>query len=290
MTDTWPLAHLPPRAADSHKGDYGRVLIVGGSRGMYGAPALAGMAMLRGGAGLVQVATPRECQPVVAGFEPAYMTVGLTADNDGRLAEAAIAELEALRDWPDVVAVGPGLGRSVGVDRVVAELFTTWTQPIVVDADGLNALARQPELLNRAGGPRILTPHPGEFQRLAGAVGHKLSSAMNSRAEHEAAAQQLAGQWGVVIVLKGHHTLVTDGTRSAHNTTGNPGMATGGAGDVLTGLIAALVGQHLAPIDAARLAVHLHGLAGDAAAAALGQVSLTAGDVVRYLHTAIARA
>src|SRR5579885_3050246 len=146
------LPQLPPRAADSHKGDYGRALVVGGSRGMYGAPALAGMSALRGGAGLVQVVVPRSCQPVVASFEPAYMTTGLDEDESGRFASSAIAQLEQSRDWPSVVACGPGLGRSAALTDLVAGLYTDWTQPMVVDADGLNALAARPDTLGRASG------------------------------------------------------------------------------------------------------------------------------------------
>lgn len=277
MTD---LPRLPPRSPDSHKGDFGYVLIVGGSTGMTGAMALAGTAALRSGAGLVQVATPRVCQAIVASFEPSYMTAALEHDEAGRISLAARDELSELTQKATIVACGPGLGRSDELTELVGWLYTQLKQPAVFDADALNALAKQPEMLKHAGGPRVLTPHPGEFQRLVGGQGRI------PRDEAERRAAELALQCGAVIVLKGHQTLITDGRRLFHNTTGNPGMATGGTGDVLTGVTAAVLAQKLAPLDATRLAVHVHGLAGDLAAADLGQVSLIASDLLRYLPTA----
>jgi ADP-dependent NAD(P)H-hydrate dehydratase len=274
------LPKLPPRRDDAHKGDFGTALIVGGSRGMTGAAALAGMAALRGGAGRVRVAVPEPCLESVAGFEPSYMTAPLPADADGRIVFGALDRIVALAATATVVACGPGMGRSPDLDLLVAELYCTLPRPMVLDADALNALATVPDALAQPGGPRILTPHPGEFARL---VGRKL----DTRAQIEAAVE-LAARCGIVVVLKGHRTLTTDGVRRAENTTGNPGMATGGAGDVLTGLIAALICQGLLPLDAARLGVHLHGLAGDLAAEELGQVSLIAGDLIDYLPEAFA--
>lgn len=294
------LPRLPPRRPDAHKGDFGLALIVGGSQGMAGAVALAGMAALRGGAGLVRLAVPEAILDLVASFEPSYMTIPLRTDAAGRIYAGSldrIAELaekahyqtehilrntfDSIAEWSDqaaAVACGPGLGRSLGLDELVGRLYQEIAKPMVFDADALNALAAEPEVLVRSGGPRILTPHPGEFARL---IGRKL--------EPEAwpdAAVQLAARSKAIVVLKGHHTLVTDGRRRMVNTTGNPGMATGGSGDVLTGLITALVCQHLKPFDAARLGVFLHGLAGDLVAKDLGQVSLVASDLVRYLPRA----
>ena len=259
-------------ATDAHKGDFGLALIVGGSRGMAGAAALAGMAALRGGAGLVRLAVPEPCLDTVAGFEPSYMTVPLPADDAGRIAPAAFDRIAELAEPATVVACGPGLGRSLDLDQLVVRLYQEIAKPMVFDADALNALAAESEALAHPGGPRILTPHPGEFARL---IGRKL----DGDARNEAAVQ-LAADCGIVVVLKGHRTLVTDGRRRAINTTGNPGMATGGTGDVLTGLITALACQRLEPFDAARLGVHLHGLAGDLAADELGQVSLIASDLI----------
>jgi NAD(P)H-hydrate epimerase len=275
-----PLPQLPPRAAESHKNDFGRALVIGGSRGMTGAVSLAGMSALRGGAGLVQLATAASCQNVVASFEPSYMTAGLAEDEAGHIAVAARDEIERLAKNATAIGMGPGLGQSEGLKELVVWAYTSFAQPMVVDADALNALAVQPEKLRSPGGPRILTPHPGEFRRLIG------DESRSSRDELEAAARKLAREAGIVIVLKGHHTLVTDGQQATHNMTGNPGMATGGTGDVLTGLITALVCQKLSPFDAARLGVHLHGLAGDLAAEELGQVSMLASDLILFLPAA----
>ena len=194
-----PLPRLPPRSPDAHKGDFGMALIVGGSRGMTGAVALAGMAALRGGAGLVRLAVPDVCVDTVAGFEPSYMTVGLPGDAGGRLAAAALDALIPLADAATVVACGPGLGRSLELDQLVGRLYQEVRKPMVVDADGLNALATEADALKEPGGPRILTPHPGEFARL---IGKKLEPE-----QRQAAAVELAARCRAVIVLKGHSTL-----------------------------------------------------------------------------------
>lgn len=277
------LPQLPPRAPDSHKGDFGSVLLIGGSCGMTGAVSLAGMAALRSGAGLVRLATPQVCQDVVASFEPSYMTATLPCDEAGRIALAARDSLIELAAKATVVGCGPGLGRSDELTELVGWLYTQLQQPAVFDADALNALSNQPRLLERAGGPRILTPHPGEFQRLIGAA-ERLP-----RDECERRAVELAQRCGIVIVLKGHRTLVTDDHRQFHNATGNPGMATGGSGDVLGGLIAALLGQKLEPFAAAQLGVYLHGRAGDLAREQLGEASLIASDLLDYLPRAFVR-
>ena len=298
--DDVSLPRLPPRHPASSKGDFGLALVVGGSRGMAGAVALAGMAALRGGAGLVRLAVPETILPTVAAIEPSYMTIPLRADPEGRIAAGSMDRITELAEkahyqvqhalpvafdsiaaWAaksSAVACGPGLGRSTGLDELIARLYLEIAKPMVFDADALNALATEPETLARPGGPRILTPHVGEFARL---IGKKL----DGEARNEAAAE-LAARCKIVVVLKGHRTLITDGQRRAVNTTGNPGMATGGTGDVLTGLITALLCQKLEPFDAARLGVYLHGLAGDFAAKDLGQVSLVASDLVRYLPRA----
>jgi NAD(P)H-hydrate epimerase len=279
MTD---LPHLPPRDPDSHKGHFGFDLIVGGSRGMTGAVVMAGMAALRGGAGLVRLAVPEVCLDVVAAFEPSYMTVPLPGDADGRIAAEAWGKIVESCEWADVVALGPGLGRSEGLDELVGRLYREVPKPMVVDADGLNALSTQPDVLGDHAASRILTPHPGEFARL---TGEKVSP-NSAREEQEDAAVELAARANVIVVLKGHRTLVTDGSHRYQNTTGNPGMATGGSGDVLTGLVTALCGQGLSPYDAARLGVYLHGLAGDFAASEHGEVSMIASDLVDFLPDA----
>ena len=279
--DTSPLPRFSPRPAESHKGTFGRALLIGGSQGMAGSIALSGIACLRGGAGLVQLAVPAAVQSSVAGFEPSYMTTAVAQDANGRMAAGARETLEPLVSQATAVACGPGLGRSVDISSLVAWLYTTCAQPLVVDADGLNALADQPQLLEQATGPRVLTPHPGEFRRLVPAM------AGESRQELEAAAVALAHRSGAVLLLKGTRTLITDGQRVTHNTTGNPGMATGGTGDVLTGLITALLCQGFSPYDAARLGAHLHGRAGDLARDELGEMALIASDLPRFLPRAL---
>lgn len=277
------LPKLPPRKPDAHKGDFGRALLIGGSYGMAGAISLAGMACLRSGAGLVRLAVADHTLPLVSAHDPCYMTTALSCKADREFAmPTVIDELLPVTENATCVAIGPGLGRSETRTRIVQHLYERLTQPLAVDADGLNALA---ETAQRNGqpprhpGPRILTPHPGEFSRLAN---HKF----DSREEQLAAAKQLAKDWDVVLVLKGQHTLITDGQRHELNQTGNPGMATGGSGDVLTGIITALVCQQLSPFDAAVLGCHVHGLAGDLAAAEIGEVSLIASDIIRFLPKA----
>ena len=281
---TLPLAQLPARRPESHKGDFGRALLVGGSRGMSGAIALAGIAALRGGAGLVKLAVPDVCLDVVASFEPSYMTAPLPSDNAGRIALSAKEVIAQLSDEATCLACGPGLGRSDELTELVGGLYETATQPIVFDADALNALSSRDRGLLSADGPRILTPHPGEFRRLIGDEGPEFSiESLRDRAI------RMAGEHGVVMVLKGHRTLITDGSRVTYNATGNPGMATGGSGDGLTGLITALVCQGLPPFEAAQLGVHLHGLAGDLAAEKLGQTSMIARDLADHLPEAFRR-
>jgi hydroxyethylthiazole kinase-like uncharacterized protein yjeF len=277
------LPKLAPRRADSNKGTYGRVLVLAGSRGMAGAGVLCASAALRAGAGLVRLAVPQELVPIVAVANPCVMTAGLPQDDQGRLGPDAAAEALTLAQAHDVVAHGPGLGRSAVLTHLVAELVTKHAKPIVLDADGLNNLADQPEILKQHAGPIVITPHPGEFARLA-----KIDTAQVQANRRERAAR-FAQEHGVVVVLKGHGTLVTDGVRLYCNTTGNPGMATAGSGDVLTGVIAALIGQDLDPFAAAQLGVYWHGLAGDLARDAVGEISLIATDLFDYLPKAIQR-
>jgi ADP-dependent NAD(P)H-hydrate dehydratase len=277
MSDSLPL--LPPRKPDAHKGDFGTSLVIGGSRGMSGAAGLAGMAALRGGAGLVRVAVPAVCLETVAAFEPCYTTISLPCDEAGRLAAAALPFILEQVDKATAIALGPGLNRSAALDQLIGTLYRAIEKPLVVDADALNALSAQPDVFRLPpAGPRILTPHPGEFARL---IGQQLAGEARQRA-----AVELAARLDAVVLLKGHRTLITDGRRRATNATGNPGMATGGSGDALAGLITALLCQHLTPFDAARLAAHLHGLAGDLAACERGEVALIARDLIEFLPMA----
>ncbi|MBN1855228.1 MAG: NAD(P)H-hydrate dehydratase [Pirellulales bacterium] len=280
-----PLTPLPARQPASHKGDFGRVLIIGGSRNYSGAVALAGMAALRSGAGLVTLAVPDSIQATVAGHEPSMMTYRLPEDDAGQIGIGAAKALESACIQATAIAIGPGLGRGPAIRQLVHWLYTTTPQPVVVDADGLNALAEVPEDLFEPAGPRILTPHPGEFARLSHATpppGTEDSARIHAAVAF--AANNPAGR--ILVVLKGHHTVITDGKQYAVNPTGNPGMATGGSGDVLTGILAAMRCQDLSPLEAARMAVHVHGLAGDLAAAELGEISMIASDLIRFLPAA----
>ncbi|MCU0959658.1 MAG: NAD(P)H-hydrate dehydratase [Pirellulaceae bacterium] len=273
------LPRLAPRLADSHKGDYGRVLLLGGSRGMSGAIALAGMAALRAGAGLVTLGVPDPCLETVAAWDPCCMTVPLESDDAGRFAASAGLVMLELAARATVVGCGPGWGQHPGLVTLARTLYTRLRQPLVVDADALNALAQSPDALAGAGGQRIITPHPGEFRRLTGV-------AEGDAAGQQTRAMDLASAHGIVVVLKGHRTLVTDGQRTARNETGNPGMATAGAGDVLTGVLTALLGQGVPAWEAARLGVFAHGLAGDLAARQQTQLGMTARDLVQFLPEA----
>jgi NAD(P)H-hydrate epimerase len=274
------LPSMVPRPADSNKGSFGRVLIVAGSRGMSGAGTLAASAALRSGAGLVSLAVPQEILPIVAGANPCYLTIPLLADEHGRLVEQALPQILAAAAANDIVAVGPGLGQSAALTTLVAALLRQIQKPLVLDADGLNAIQHHTDCLKGRQAPLVLTPHPGEFGRLLD------KDVATVQANRRDLATSFAADFGVVLVLKGYGTLVTDGRRLYRNTTGNPGMATGGTGDVLTGMLAALLGQRLEPFAAAQLAVHLHGLAGDLARNDLGEVSLIASDLLAYLPRA----
>jgi NAD(P)H-hydrate epimerase len=281
------LPQLPPREAASHKGHYGRALLIGGSAGMTGAIGLAGMGALRGGAGLVTLGVPATCQPVVAAYEPSYMTWALTADSEGRLDLPALDLIKQRQADFNCWACGPGLGRSAALVQLVAWLYENIEQPLILDADAIYALGQREEGLAAPAGPRILTPHPGEFQFLNPPRGPTTSATEQLRERDEARATELAQMHQLVIVLKGHRTLVTDGQQSFRNDTGNPGMATGGSGDVLTGLITALVCQGLDVLSAGCLGVHVHGRAGDLAALQLGQAGMIASDLVQFLPAAL---
>ncbi len=278
------IPRYPERPADGHKGTFGRVLIIAGSRSMSGAACLAGMGALRGGAGLVFIACPESVQAIVASEEPCYQTIGLPETEFGQLDSSALPVAQALLSGKDALAIGPGLGNSASVREVVRALYIDATVPTVVDADGLNVLAdellNKPDGLANPAGPRILTPHPGELSRLCGlAIGE-------IQKRRKDVARDFAARHGVVLVLKGPGTVVTDGTRVAINPTGNSGMATGGSGDVLTGLLGALLASGREPFEAARLAVYLHGLAGDLGAEELSEPGLIATDLPRFLGSA----
>lgn len=272
---------IPPRVPDSHKGDFGRVLIVAGSLGKTGAAALAAEGALRSGAGLVTIACPKSCLPLVAGYGREYMTEPLEETPSGTVHFAAAETILGFN--ADVIALGPGLGRGEGVSTFVRELVEKSELPLVLDADALNALADDPAILQgREGRDLIITPHPGEMARLMGC------STEDVQADRLGAAQDFARRHKVYVVLKGYRTLIAtpDGPVFV-NPTGSPGMATGGTGDVLTGMVAAWLGQLLDAEAACRVAVYLHGSAGELADADAGEVSMVAGDLADHIGDAI---
>lgn len=285
LPDDLPV--LPPRRRDASKHDHGRVVVVGGASGMAGAPALSAMAALRAGAGLVELVVPESILSIAASFDPCVMTAGLSAGACGTFDAAARSAIVPRVERATALAVGPGIGRAPDVCALVGDIWHDAPCPVVVDADGLWALAHVPrDAWRRHRGPRIVTPHAGEMARLAGHDGGRSAD----RVLLERAARDLASDADVVVVLKGTGSLVVDAHGEARNETGNPGLATAGTGDVLTGVVAAFLAQGLAPFAAARLAAWVHGRAGDEAAAALGERSLTARDVIDRLHVAIREA
>jgi NAD(P)H-hydrate epimerase len=272
---------VPARASDSHKGDFGRVLVVAGSIGRTGAAHLAAMGALRSGAGLVTVATPRSCVPVVAAMGPEYMTEGLDETASGTADFSAVDRVLDLN--ADVIAVGPGLGTAPGTAAFVHALVERAGVPLVLDADALNAFVDEPErLMGRDGVDVIITPHPGEMARL---LNTSIEAVQADRVAH---ARAFAAAHKVHVVLKGHRTVIAspDG-RTFVNLTGNAGMATGGTGDLLTGMVAAWFAQLLDAEAACKLAVYLHGTAGDLAEADEGEVALIASDIAARLGDAV---
>lgn len=275
------IPKLRPRPAEAHKGDFGKVLIIAGSVGMSGAVALAGRAALRAGAGLVRVATPKSVLPIVASVEPCFTTIALPEDGTGRISAKAINIILEAACENDAVAFGPGVGVSGALRSILGALLEHESLRLLIDADGLNNLAGITSWPARLKAELILTPHPGEMKRLWQGLSREPLPA--GRQEQ---AVQFAQWTGAVVVLKGAGTVVTDAERVYVNKTGNPGMATAGSGDVLTGAITALCGQGLSDFDAAVLGVYIHGLAGDLAAEKLGQISLIATDIIDALPNA----
>jgi NAD(P)H-hydrate epimerase len=281
------VPRLPPRPVEGHKGTFGRVLVVAGSIGMTGAAALVGRAALRAGAGLVRVATAKSALPIVASIEPSYTTLPLPEDAAGRISSKAINAILNAAEENDIVAIGPGMGQSTGLRSVVETLIQQEGLRLLVDGDGLNNLSKLTGWPKKRKADLIVTPHPGEMKRLwSGLFREEMPK------DRQQTATQMAQITQAVVALKGAGTVVTDGQRIYVNATGNPGMGTAGAGDVLTGVISALMGQmvgannHSPLLDATILGVYVHGLAGDIAAARLGQVSLIATDIIDALPEA----
>ena len=262
---------LPDRATTAHKGDFGKVLLLCGSRGYTGAAYLAAMGALRCGSGLVFLGVPESIYAIEA-VKLNEAIVFPLPDVDGKLSAAAIPEILERLPKLDAVLIGPGLGQSEGVFTAVKTVLEKAGCPVVLDADGINVMAAHKDILRGRTNPTILTPHAGEFARLGG------------RAEdRQTAAEDMARELGCIMLLKGHNTVITDGTETYINPTGNPGMAVGGSGDVLSGIIVSLLGQGIAPLEAAAIGAWLHGAAGDICAAEIGQYGMLPTDMVNVL-------
>lgn len=266
------LSLLPDRNPWGHKGNFGKLLLLCGSRGYTGAAFFAAMGALRSGAGLVFLGVPESIYGIEAVKlnEPVIFPL---PDAGGRLSADAVPEILTRFPQMDAVLVGPGLGQSEGTLAVVRAVLENAQCPVVVDADGINVLSAHRDLLRGRKSPTILTPHDGEFARLGGVIGE----------DRMAAAAALAENLGCTVLLKGHETCITDGTDGYLNPTGNPGMAVGGSGDVLAGVITALLGAGLPPLEAAACGAWLHGAAGDRCAAELGQYGMLPTDMLSAL-------
>ena len=266
------LKMLPDRSLRAHKGDFGKILLICGSQNYTGAAALSCMGALRSGAGLVYLAVPSCIYEIEAIKLTEPVIISLDC-HEGMLSETACCQIESLLDKVDAVLIGPGLGRSSGTEAVVTFVLDRFMGPVVVDADGINVLVQHKNVLRRRKSATILTPHEGEFMRIGG----NLSNGRKN------GAKDLAIDLDCIVVLKGHETIITNGTDGYINPTGNPGMATGGSGDVLAGIITSLLGQGIAPLEAAAVAVWLHGAAGDLCAETIGQYGMLPSDMLNVL-------
>ena len=259
---------FPKRERDSHKSDYGKILLLCGSRGYTGAAALATMGALRTGAGLVYLAVPESIYAIEAVKLTEAVVLPLV-DEDGMLSKNAIPEIRALLPKMDAVVFGCGSGLGTGPEAVLEMLLAEYSGPLVLDADGITLVSRHIDVLRGRTAPTILTPHDGEFLRLKPVEGARVEQTM-----------AMARELGVIVLRKGHRTLITDGEKSYVNQTGNPGMAVGGSGDVLAGIIASLLGQGLQPLEAAACGAYLHGAAGDLCARELGEYGMLPTDLL----------
>ena len=263
---------LPDRDVTAHKGNFGRILLLCGSRGYTGAAYLAAMGALRTGAGLVYLAVP-ECIYPIEAVKLNEAIVFPLPDENGKLAASSVDEIRTMLPKMDAVLIGPGLGQSKGTLAALKAVLREYDGPVVLDADGINLLAAHKYLLRGRTAPTVLTPHDGEFIRLAGEIGM----------DRQAAAENLARELGAIVVLKGHGSVITDGINCYRNPSGNPGMAVGGSGDVLAGMITGLLGQGISPLQATAAAVWLHGAAGDRCAEKLGQYAMLPTDLLEEL-------
>ncbi len=263
---------FPERNVNTHKGDYGKILLLCGSRGYTGAAALAAMGALRTGAGLVYLGVPESIYAIEAVklLEPVVIPL---PDDDGMFAQVSYDKVSSLIPKMDAILIGPGMGQSAGTLSLLENVLKNAKCPVVVDADGINILSQHKDILRERTAPTILTPHDGEFVRLFGRI-------TDDRCQ---CAAELATELGCTVLLKGHRTVITDGISCYINQTGNPGMATGGSGDVLAGIIVGLIGQGIAPLEAAACGAWLHGRAGDLCAESIGHYGMLPQDMVNVL-------
>lgn len=266
------LELLPNRRLDAHKGDFGKILLLAGSVGYTGAPVLSALGALRTGAGLVFLGVPESIYQIAAMklIEPIVFPL---PQQDGMLSQEALPRILEKASSMDAVLIGPGLGCSDATEEIVCQVLSSCKVPVVLDADGINLVGKHKDILRGRTSLTILTPHAGEFQRL---TGRKPEDRLDSAVE---ASKDL----GVILVLKGHETVITDGMSAYLNPTGNPGMAVGGSGDVLAGMIVSLLGQKIPPLEAAACGAWLHGAAGDLCAKELGQYGMLPTDMVQVL-------
>ena len=263
---------LPIRSVDAHKGSFGKILLLCGSRGYTGAAALAAMGALRSGAGLVYLAVPESIYAIEAVklTEPVIYPV---FDENGMYAPSSVEKILSIAQEKNAILIGSGMGHSAGTLAATKAVLENYPGPVVLDADGINVMKAHKDVLRGRPYPTILTPHPGEFQRFTG----------NYSDDRIAIASELAMELGVIVLLKGHKTVITDGVSCYINPTGNPGMATGGSGDVLSGIIVSLLGQGLKPLEAAACGAWLHGAAGDICASEIGQYGMIPSDMIQVL-------
>ena len=266
------LSILPDRDINAHKGDFGKILLLCGSRGYTGAAALSAMGALRSGAGLVYLGVPESIYAIEAVKLNEAIVLPLS-DAAGMLSIDALPQILKMLPGMDAVLFGPGWGKCEGNFLIAKEILETFTGPVVVDADGINVLSRHMDIVRERKAPTIFTPHPGEFARMGS----------NNELDRQSAAEEFARKFDCILLLKGHETVITDGIRTYINPTGNPGMAVGGSGDVLSGIIVSLIGQGIEPLEAAACGAWLHGAAGDICAKEIGQYGMLPTDMVEVL-------
>ena len=275
------LRFLAPRSPKAHKGDYGHLFVLAGSPGKTGAAAMVCQGALRTGTGLVTLGIAASLNPILEAKLTEAMTEPIPDATDGYLSADALERIRQLLEGKTALALGPGISTRSQVQEFIVELIPKVTIPLVIDADGITALAQRPEILKECKSTVVLTPHPGEMARLVG------TTTQTVQEDRIGVAKEFASSFGCIVVLKGNRTVIATPEEVYINPTGNPGMASGGTGDVLTGMIGGLIAQGLPPLEAAKWGVFLHGLAGDIAAKELGEIPLIAGDIVDYLPDAL---